>query len=149
MTEREQRYFRQHGGHFFWSFSCTPEINRVQRTAFTKHPEDRTAAIKALVEKLGGRFEAFYYSFGEYDGIVVLEAPDEATVTAFALAAVAPGHIRATKTTVLMRAGAVVEATWVCGQARTHARLPGAGRPSPPAGHQEEQHGPGHQAPFP
>jgi uncharacterized protein with GYD domain len=79
-------------------------------TAFTKHPEDRTAGVKALAEKLGCRFEALYYSFGEYDGLVVVEAPDEATVTAFVLAAISPGHLRASKTTVLMRAGAVVEA---------------------------------------
>jgi uncharacterized protein with GYD domain len=79
-------------------------------TAFTKNPEDRTAAVQALAQKLGCRLEALYYSFGEYDGFVILEAPDEATVTAFLLAAMAPGHIRATKTTVLMRAGAVVAA---------------------------------------
>jgi hypothetical protein len=42
--------------------------------------------------------------------MVILEAPDETTVTAFALAAMGPGHLRATKTTVLMRAEAVVEA---------------------------------------
>ena len=79
-------------------------------TAFTKHPEDRTKAVKALAQKLGCRFEALYYSFGEYDGMVIVEAPDESTVTAFVLAAMSPGHIRATKTTVLMRPGAVVEA---------------------------------------
>jgi uncharacterized protein with GYD domain len=79
-------------------------------TAFTKHPEDRTSVVQALAQKLGCRFEALYYSLGEYDGFVILEAPDEATVTAFLLAAMAPGHLRSTKTTVLMRAGAVVEA---------------------------------------
>jgi GYD domain len=73
---------------FFGPFLYAGNKSRT-RAAFAKHPEDRTAAVKALVEKLGGRFEAFYYSFGEYDGIVVLEAPDEATATAFALAAVA------------------------------------------------------------
>jgi uncharacterized protein with GYD domain len=78
-------------------------------TAFTKHPEDRTAAVQSLAKKLGCRVEALYYSFGEYDGFLILEAPDETTVTAFVLAANAPGHLRATKTTVLMRAGAVVE----------------------------------------
>jgi uncharacterized protein with GYD domain len=59
---------------------------------------------------LGCRVEALYYSFGEYDGFVVVEAPDEGTVTAFMLAAMAPGHIRATRTTVLMRPAMVAEA---------------------------------------
>jgi uncharacterized protein with GYD domain len=65
--------------------------------------EDRTPA---LAEKLGRRFEAL----GEYDGCVILEVPDESTVTTFVLAAITPGHLRATKATLLMRAGAVVEA---------------------------------------
>ena len=51
-----------------------------------------------------------YYSFGKYDGTVIIAAPDETTVTAVALAALGPGHIKASKTTVLMRPAAVVEA---------------------------------------
>jgi uncharacterized protein with GYD domain len=86
-------------------FAYTPEA----WTAFTKHPEDRTAAVKALAQKLGCQFEALYYSFGEYDGFVIMDAPTEATVAAFVLAAIGPGHIRATKTTVLMRPATVVE----------------------------------------
>ena len=79
-------------------------------TSFTKHPENRTAAVQELAKKVGCRMEALYYSFGEYDGFVILEAPDEAAVTAFILAALAPGHIRATRTTLLMRPDQVVEA---------------------------------------
>jgi hypothetical protein len=52
----------------------------------------------------------FHYSLGEYDGFVILDAPDEATVSAFVLAAIAPGHINATKTTVLMTPGAMFDA---------------------------------------
>ena len=87
-------------------FAYTPEA----WTAFTKNPENRTAAVQGLAQKLGCRMEALYYSFGEYDGFIVLDAPDESAVTAFLLAAMAPGHLRATKTTVLMRPEAVVEA---------------------------------------
>jgi uncharacterized protein with GYD domain len=79
-------------------------------TALTKHPEDRTATVRALAQKLGCQFEALYYSFGEYDGFVIMEASDESTVTSFVLAAVGPGHVRATKTTVLMRPSTLVEA---------------------------------------
>jgi len=87
-------------------FAYTPEA----WTLFTRNPEDRTAAVKGLAEKIGCRVEALYYSFGEYDGFLIVEAPDEATVTAFALAALAPGHLRATKINVLLRPGVMVEA---------------------------------------
>lgn len=79
-------------------------------TAFTKNPENRAAAVQGLAQKLGCRVESLYYSFGDYDGFVILEAADEATVTAFILAAMSPGHLRATKTTVLMRPETVVDA---------------------------------------
>ena len=87
-------------------FAYTPQA----WTAFTQHPEDRTAVVQGLAEKLGCRLEALYYAFGEYDGFAIFEAPDEASVTALMLAAMAPGHLRATKTTVLMRPAMVVEA---------------------------------------
>jgi hypothetical protein len=37
-------------------FAYTPEA----WTAFTKHPEDRTAAVQALAQKLGCRCEALH-----------------------------------------------------------------------------------------
>ena|SRR5579884_4364758 len=87
-------------------FAYTPEA----WIALSKSPQDRTAAVQELAEKAGCRFEALYYSFGEYDGFVLVEAPNETTVTAFAVAALSPGHIRAIKTTVVMHPADVVEA---------------------------------------
>lgn len=79
-------------------------------TALANHPEDRTSAVQALAQKAGCRFENLYYAFGDYDGFVIVDAPDEATVTAFVIAALGPGHIRSIKTTVLMRPSTIVEA---------------------------------------
>ena len=42
-----------------------------------KNPQDRTEAVRVLVEQYGGRLLAFYYCFGEYDGVLLLEAPDD------------------------------------------------------------------------
>jgi len=77
---------------------------------FTKNPEDRTAIVEELAQKLGCRVESLYYSFGEYDGFLIIEAPNEEVITTFMLAAIAPGHLRATKVTTLMRPNVVVEA---------------------------------------
>ena len=84
--------------------------------AFTKNPENRTAALQDLAKKVGAKVEALYYSFGDYDGFVIIDAPDEATVTAMLLAAIAPGHLRATKTTVLIRPETMVEAMKKAGE---------------------------------
>jgi uncharacterized protein with GYD domain len=87
-------------------FAYTPE----SWAALVKNPEDRSAPVKALAEKLGGRMLNMYYCFGEYDGFVILEAPDETTAMAAVLAAIAPGHLKATKTTVLFTVEQAMEA---------------------------------------
>jgi uncharacterized protein with GYD domain len=68
----------------------------------TKKPEDRSETLRGLLERLGGRLHSFYYSFGEYDGVFIYEAPDETVVTAAVMAAAAAGHIKAIKTTTLV-----------------------------------------------
>jgi uncharacterized protein with GYD domain len=67
-----------------------------------KSPEDRAEAAGALATKLGARVVSLYFCFGEYDGVVMFEAPDDATATAFMVAAISPGHVRSTRTTRLM-----------------------------------------------
>jgi uncharacterized protein with GYD domain len=54
-----------------------------------------------LAEKLGGRLHNIYYCFGEYDGIVIADFPDDTTAMAGIVAANSPGHLKATKTTRL------------------------------------------------
>ncbi len=87
-------------------FAYTPEA----WTAFTKKPENRTEPVSKLCQQFGGRLVGLYYSFGEYDGFIIVEAPNEVAITATLLAAIAPGHLRATKTTVLLTAEQVVDA---------------------------------------
>ena len=36
-------------------------------------PENRAVAARKLIEQVGGRMEAFYWMFGEWDGFVVYE----------------------------------------------------------------------------
>jgi uncharacterized protein with GYD domain len=68
----------------------------------SKNPEDRRIPLRGLLEKLGGRLVELYYGFGEYDGFLIYEAPDEVTATATVLAAIAPGHVKAIQTTTLL-----------------------------------------------
>jgi uncharacterized protein with GYD domain len=67
----------------------------------TDNPEDRSVAVRELLETQGGRLIGWYLSFGEYDGLLIYEAPDDATAGALALAAARHGHLKATKTTPL------------------------------------------------
>ena len=84
--------------------------------ALTQNPEDRSEAFGRLVETMGGRLLSFYNSFGEYDVLVIYEAPDESTAAAMVLAAVSRSHLSTVKTTVLLTAEEGMEAMRKAGE---------------------------------
>jgi uncharacterized protein with GYD domain len=55
-----------------------------------------------VIERLGGRLESAYLSFGDYDVVVIAEMPDHASAAAFSLATSAGGALKAIKTTPLL-----------------------------------------------
>jgi uncharacterized protein with GYD domain len=65
-------------------------------------PEDRTEAVSKLFEQAGGRLLSYYITFGEYDWLVVAEAPDERTMAAIAVAVAAGGGVTDLKTTLAL-----------------------------------------------
>ena len=75
-----------------------------------KNPQDRSGPVRELVQKLGGRFVGLYYCFGEYDGVVLLEAPDDTTASAIVIGSVLVGHLKAIKTTKLFTVEETMEA---------------------------------------
>jgi uncharacterized protein with GYD domain len=70
--------------------------------ALTKNPADRSKPIAELMEKVGGRLLNLYYCFGDYDGVIIFEAPDDVSATSGILAAIGPGHVKTIKTTKLL-----------------------------------------------
>jgi uncharacterized protein with GYD domain len=96
---------------FMYQFKYTP----AAWAAFVKKPEDRGALVDDLLKKLGGRLVAAYYTFGEWDGLVIFEAPDENKALAAVVSIISPGHLEATKTTVLFAMEDVIKAMNVAG----------------------------------
>lgn len=56
----------------------------------------RAKAAKSDTEKIGGKF-TLYWIFGKYDGIGILEAPNEEASMQFELEVGSLGNIRTTK----------------------------------------------------
>jgi uncharacterized protein with GYD domain len=50
-------------------------------------PEDRADAVARLVSKIGGRLLGYYLTFGDYDFMVIAEAPNDVQMAAVLLAA--------------------------------------------------------------
>jgi uncharacterized protein with GYD domain len=62
-----------------------------------KDSPQRYETFKKGLEKAGGKLVGGYYTMGEYDGVVILEAPNDEVVMKTVLATASLGNIR-TKT---------------------------------------------------
>jgi uncharacterized protein with GYD domain len=56
-----------------------------------KKPEDRSVVVGKLIEQLGGKMIGFYYSFGEWDGLIIVDMPDNISLAASSIVAFAGG----------------------------------------------------------
>ena len=83
---------------YIYQASYTPESLAAQ----IKNPHDRIEAVRPPLEAMGAKFVAAGYPFGEYDVLVVLEAPDDTTAASIALAVAAGGAVKSAKTTRLL-----------------------------------------------
>ena len=66
------------------------------------NPTNVLDRVGPVVERLGGKVEAAYYTFGEYDLVAIVQFPDNASAAALSLAASAGGAIKGYRTTPLM-----------------------------------------------
>ena len=65
-------------------------------------PQDPLEAIKPTLEDLGAKVVVAGFPFGEYDVLVVYEAPDDMTAASVAMAVAAAGEVKSGKTTRLL-----------------------------------------------
>jgi uncharacterized protein with GYD domain len=91
---------------YMYQASYTPESIAAQ----IKNPQDRIEAIRPAVEAIGAKILAAGYPFGEYDALIIVEAPDDTTVASLALAVAAGGAAKAAKTTRLLTGAEWIEA---------------------------------------
>lgn len=75
-----------------------------------KNPEDRSVAVKNLIEKLGGKLLSFYYTYGDYDGFLIADMPDNTSTLATVMAAFSAGGTAKLKTTILITVGEAMAA---------------------------------------
>lgn len=81
-----------------------------------RNPQNREDSIRPIVEAAGGRIESFYYSFGDYDAVIIVDMPNNVSVAALSMAASNGGSISTLKTTPLITMDEAVEAMRQAGQ---------------------------------
>ena len=75
----------------------------AQATAsMVKNPQDRAAAIRPMIERMGGKLQDLWFCFGEYDIVAIAEVPDNVTAAAMAMAIGSSGAMSAYRTTPIM-----------------------------------------------
>ena len=79
-------------------FSYTPDT----WARLIKNPEDRRTAAQQYIETVGGKLHGFWYAFGEHDAYSLLEAPDNVSMAAVAMAITAGGALSSLQTTPLL-----------------------------------------------
>ena len=92
---------------YMWQAAYTPESWAAQ----VKNPQNRAETVgRQLVEAVGGRLIGAWYSFGEYDLVLIADVPNNQAMSALAMGVAAGGAIKDSKTTVLMTGTEGVEA---------------------------------------
>jgi uncharacterized protein with GYD domain len=67
-----------------------------------KEPQDPVEAIMPALEDVGAKILVAGFPFGEYDMLIVYEAPDDMTAASVAMAVAAAGEVKSAKTTRLL-----------------------------------------------
>jgi uncharacterized protein with GYD domain len=83
---------------YMYQASYTAKSMAAQLT----EPHDPMEAIRPTLEELGAKILVAGFPFGEYDVLVVYEAPDDMTAASVAMAIAAAGEVKSGKTTRLL-----------------------------------------------
>ncbi|MGG5822944.1 GYD domain-containing protein [Falsiroseomonas sp. HW251] len=67
-------------------------------------PQDREAPARELIEGFGGKMHHYYFMLGEYDGLAIVEFPDNVSAAATSMRASASGAFARFETHPLMSA---------------------------------------------
>ncbi|MEJ1160457.1 GYD domain-containing protein [Prosthecomicrobium sp. N25] len=81
-----------------WQFTA------VSAKAMISKPQDRSIPARALIEGFGGKVHAYYFAFGEYDGVGICEFPDNVSAAACSMTAASTGAFSKFETTPLLLA---------------------------------------------
>lgn len=75
-----------------------------------RHPEDRGAVVAEQMRAFGGEMISYYYCFGAYDVVLIIEAPGDAEMMAALASAASAGHLKSTMTTKLFTSRETMDA---------------------------------------
>lgn len=109
-----------HMAMYLTKFTHTPET----WARLLGNPEDRREVLRPVFEAAGGTLHGLWYAFGEADGYVLAEAPDDVSVASVLVKVGATGAFATLSTTKLLTVDEALDALGRAGQVQY--RAPGA-----------------------
>jgi uncharacterized protein with GYD domain len=103
-------------------------VSRSIKAMVSQPDVDHAGQATKMVASVGGKLLGYWYAFGEFDGVVLLDAPDPSTAASVAMAIGGTGEVSRLQTTVLLSMDEATEAMRTAAAA-THL----------PSGHNEER----------
>jgi uncharacterized protein with GYD domain len=107
-------------------FITRGNYTREAMVGMTARPEDRTEAVAKLLASVGGKLHGYYITFGEYDFLLIGEAPNEKDLLAALIVAAGSGGVTNVNTTLAVTAadakGAFAKANSLAAQFRAAGR---------------------------
>lgn len=88
------------------------------------NPEDRRSVLAPILEAVGGQLHGYWYSFGDADGYLLAELPDDVTAAGTLIKAVSSGAFASFSTTKLLTVEEALQALRAGGG--VEYRAPGA-----------------------
>jgi uncharacterized protein with GYD domain len=93
------------------------KISKDMINALVSRPEDRLLATTRFLQQIGGRLHNYFFSFGEYDIVLLFELPDNVSAASLAMTLSAAGSVTEIETTPLLTMEEAVAAMKAAGQA--------------------------------
>ena len=72
------------------------------KAAMVKHPQDRAAAVRAMVERAGGKLTGLWFCLGKHDIVAIADLPNNTTASAMGMAIGASGAMLSYRSTALL-----------------------------------------------
>lgn len=78
--------------------------------AMLAKPQDRAAAVRPMIKRMGGKLVGMWFAFGDYDIVAIVDLPDNVSAAALSMAIGSSGALSAYRTTPLISSADGVEA---------------------------------------
>lgn len=109
------------------------KLSQKFMNALVERPEDRFVKTTKLLKNIGGRLHYYFFSFGDYDIVLIYELPDNVTAASLSMVLGAAGTVTEVETTPLLTMEEAIVAMRTASDTVGVYQPPGRGIPTRPA----------------